>query len=104
VHSKVNRALAYDLIEQGIIAIEGGTEAFERAMNGALGRQVRLHHELDAGYQDPGVFETPTAPLTLLREFLESIQAVEPERDEWWVEPEVDGQVRLADAPATTRL
>jgi hypothetical protein len=101
VATKVNRRLAYELIEQGITAIEGNREAYERVLSGPLGRRVRLHHEVDSGYQDPGVFESPTAPLTLLREFLEGIEAVEPERVEWWVEPPTD-DVHLSDSPTPT--
>ena len=85
--SRVNRELALHLVEQGIAALEGSRRDYEAAIEGPLGRSVRLHHELDAGYQDPGVLESKTAPLTLLREFLESIDAVEPDGGEWWVEP-----------------
>ena len=50
-------------------------------MQGPLGRDVRVVHELDAGYQGPAVFETTTAPITLLKEFLESIGALEVPAD-----------------------
>jgi hypothetical protein len=103
VGSKVDRNLAYELIEQGILAIEGNRATYERALSGRLGRPVRLHHEVDTGYQDPGVLESPTAPLTLLREFLESIDAVDPDdRGEWWVGPSA-ADADLADTPARSR-
>jgi hypothetical protein len=99
VGSKVNRKLAFDLIEKGIAAIEGTDEAHEAALQGPLGRRVRLHHELDLGYQDPGVLESKTAPLTLLREFLESIEAVEQDHGEWWVEPSEEVDLHGAELP-----
>jgi hypothetical protein len=94
---KIDEAHARRLIDEGIAAIASSEESLWRqAMEGPLGRDVRLVHELDAGYQGPAVFETTTAPITLLKEFLESIGALQPEKDdEWWVEPPSSSQVRL---------
>ena len=88
---KVDETLARRLIADGIAAISSGDgAAWEHAVQGPLGRDVRVVHELDAGYQGPAVFETTTAPITLLKEFLESIGALEVDKDEWWVELPAD--------------
>jgi hypothetical protein len=84
----VQRELAQRLFEEGIEAIASASdEVWARAMRGPLGRDVRLHHVIDTGYQGPADFETRTAPITLLKEFLESIGALESDGGEWWVEP-----------------
>jgi hypothetical protein len=95
----IRRELAQRLFEEGVEALSSRSEeAWRQAMRGPLGRDVRLHHVLDLGYQGPADFETRTAPITLLKEFLESIGALESDGGEWWVEP---AQPRLAEREAT---
>lgn len=83
--TEIDVAAARRALEQGLRAL-GSDEDAAAEMGEALARKVQLHRAIDVGLGEDG-FHTSERSITLLRWWLESIGAVEPEREGSWVEP-----------------